>query len=69
MLEEDSGMDQSKNLAPVVELSNGHLINGQEVPSILPFVRFCRMHSYTRSLNPKADTEEVRQDFLPTKSL
>ena len=56
-----------RNLAhPVVELSNGHLINGQEVPDIAlrEILSNALVH---RSLNPKADTEEVRVRIFPDR--
>ena len=51
---------------PVVELSNGHLINGQEVPDIAlrEILSNALVH---RSLNPKADTEEVRVRIFPDR--
>ena len=57
----------NRNLAhPVVELSNGHLINGQEVPDIAlrEILSNALVH---RSLNPKADTEEVRVRIFPDR--
>lgn len=56
-----------RNLAhPVVELSNGHLINGQEVPDIAlrEILSNALVH---RSLNPKADTEEARVRIFPDR--
>ena len=56
-----------RNLAhPVVELPNGHLVNGQEVPDIAlrEILSNALVH---RSLNPKADTEEVRVRIFPDR--
>ena len=56
-----------RNLAhPVVELPNGHLINGQEVPDIAlrEILSNALVH---RSLNPKAGTEEVRVRIFPDR--
>lgn len=58
-----------RNLAhPVVELPNGHLVNGQEVPDIAlrEILSNALVH---RSLNPKADTEEVRVRIYPDRIL
>ena len=57
----------NRNLAhPVVELPNGHLINGQELPDIAlrEILSNALVH---RSLNPKADTEEVRVRIFPDR--